>query len=233
MPSFSNVTLQLGTATANGIVTSQTLGAAGTLTLDGALVSGGVATLDVARRVIITSAGNDSGIDWVLAGGNRNGVAQSETISGASTAAAESVLDYKTVTSITGSGATASTVTAGTNGTGSTEWVLDNPAAPYFAVSVGVHILSGTATFTVEHTYDDPNAGLNPGNSAGVAGPQDFSIAPGSNVPPVAWPDATANGKTADVETSFIAPVMAHRLTITAGAGNVIMQSIQAGIGSP
>jgi hypothetical protein len=50
MSNPSVVTLQLVALVANGIALSQTPGAAGNLTLNGSLVTAGVAILDVARR---------------------------------------------------------------------------------------------------------------------------------------------------------------------------------------
>ena len=54
----------LDAADDNGIAQSQTTAGAADLTLNGALVSGGVATFDSPRQVIITSAGNDTGVTF-------------------------------------------------------------------------------------------------------------------------------------------------------------------------
>ena len=116
----------------------------------------GTATMDAGRRIIITSGGNDTGITFALAGTDWAGNAISETITGASGAAASSVLDYLTVTSIRTSGATASTVTVGTNGVAGSPWVRfdDFAAAAQVAIQATV---SGTVNFTVQQTMDDPN----------------------------------------------------------------------------
>ena len=51
----------------NGICASQAKVGAGALTLNGALVSGGVASWTDAQIVTVTSAGNDSGITFTFA----------------------------------------------------------------------------------------------------------------------------------------------------------------------
>ena len=71
---------------------------------------------------------------------------------------AQSNLDFVTVAQISGSAATASTVTAGTNGVGSSPWItLNADATSTMNVGFSVEIVSGACNFTVQHTYDDPN----------------------------------------------------------------------------
>ena len=146
--------LALAAASANNIATSQSLASAGNLTLNGSTVSGGFATLDTARRVLITSAGNDSGISWTVTGTGANGATFSETLTGGNAVGVYTKHDFATVTSITGSGASASTVTAGTNTIGSTQpWVVDewaNPAEFGYGITV-----SGSATYLIEGSMDD------------------------------------------------------------------------------
>jgi hypothetical protein len=150
-------TVSLVAAVANGIATSQSLGAAGPLTLNGSKVTGGVAVLDAPRRVIITSAGNDSGITWTITGTRGSWWAQqalTETIQGAN-GVAQSTQDFLTVSSIVGSGATASTVTAGTNGAAAGPWVVWSRFATDFQVTAFGTVLSGSPTWSLEYTYDD------------------------------------------------------------------------------
>ena len=87
----------------DGIATSQTPGAAGDLTLNGALVSDGVATIkqtgsDANNRpysrhgqlVTITSAGDDSGRTFTITGETAEGGIRSEEVTGANAGAATS-----------------------------------------------------------------------------------------------------------------------------------------------
>src|ERR1700744_4680398 len=108
----STITKTLAAAVANGIALSQALGGAGFLMLSGSLVSGGVAVLGSQRQVIITSAGNDSGLTWTVIGTDDTGNPIKDQFAGANVGVATSNLNFATVTSISGSGATASTVTA-------------------------------------------------------------------------------------------------------------------------
>lgn len=116
----------------------------------------GTATLDLARRIIITSGGNDTGITFTLTGTDWSGAPISETITGASGGAASSVLDYLTVTSILTSGAVATTVTVGTNGVSGSPWVRfdDFAANAQFALQATV---AGTVNYSVQYTMEDPN----------------------------------------------------------------------------
>jgi hypothetical protein len=229
MSNPSTVSLQLAAAVANGICQAQAVAAAGNLTLNGTLVSGGVATMDVARRVLMASSGNDAAVVFTITGTDRNGNVQTETLTGLNAAAtAFTVRDFLTVTRIAASAVCVGNITAGTNGTASTVWVQDNFTSECWMLSVGVVIVSGTATYTVEHTYDDPNR---IGTSLATP-PEQWSETPGGFTPALPWSHPILVGLSATAEGTYDnKPVFAHRLTITAGTGLVAMQSIQAGIG--
>ena len=120
------------------------------------LVAG--ATLDAPRRIIVTSAGNDSGITFTVTGTARNeqgNIVQSETISGSNAGAATTTQDFLTVTSVVPSANTASTVTVGTSGTASGPWVVWDSFATPFQVNIQGNVLSGAPTWSVEVTQDD------------------------------------------------------------------------------
>ena len=100
---------------ANGIAEDQTTGAAATLTLDGALVTSGVAILtqitspggfrppktnDIAMQVTLEGSGNNSGVAFTLTGTDADGKAIIETIQGGNTVAVTTVLFFKTVSII-------------------------------------------------------------------------------------------------------------------------------------
>jgi len=232
MSNPSTVTLQLAAAVANGIAQAQAVAAAGNLTLNGSLVTAGVAILGtngVARRVLLASSGNDATVVFTVTGTDRNGNAQSEAVTGLNGAATQYTLrDFLTVTQIAASAVCVGNITAGTNGVASSPWVLDDFTHETWMVAVGVSIAAGSATYTVEHTYDDPNKI----GTTLVALPGQWSMNPASYVPAKAWPHPILVGLTADAEGTYDnKPVFAHRLTITTGTGLVVMQTIQAGIG--
>ena len=228
MSNPGTISLTLPTADPDGISVSQTPGAAGNLTITGALATAGVATLVPARRVAVTGAGNEATKTFTIYGTDRNGATQSETITGVNTNTVGGLLDFLTVTRVAVSAATAAAVTVGTNGVGSTEWVIDNWPASSWALSIAVST-GGTVTYTVEHTYDDPNK---VGTSL-VIPPEQFSEQPAGYVPAKAWPKSDMTAKTADAEANYAnQPIFAHRLTITSGTARATMQSIQNGITS-
>lgn len=151
-------TVTVGPATAaatNNICTSQKPAAGGVqaLTLNGSLVSGGVATLDVARRVLITSSSDDSARSFIITGTNRYGNAQTETLQGPATNRG-TLKDFKTVTSITVDDDTAGNITIGTSGVISSEWC---PVDRYGSQDLGIGVrVTGTVNYTIEEAYQDP-----------------------------------------------------------------------------
>lgn len=150
------VSLALANTSATNIAASQSPGA-GAITLNGSTVTAGVATLDIARRVSIASGSNDSGITFTVVGTNRTGNALSETVTGASGAAAATTQDFATVSAVSHTGSVAGTVTVGTNGVASSSWLVIDRHNNIVNLGVGV-VISGTINWTVEYTYDDPNA---------------------------------------------------------------------------
>lgn len=121
----------------------------------------GYALLDAARRVLFTSSGTDTGLTITLSGRDWAGLPISETLTGGSSGVAVySALDYLGVTAVKLSGATAGTISVGTNGVASSPWInLD----PWAMGTVQLQaVVSGTANYTVETTNDDPDSFANP-----------------------------------------------------------------------
>lgn len=206
-----NVSKSLAAASANNIALSQSLGAAGNLTINGSAATAGVATLDTARRVILTSAGNDSGLTWTVTGTNQTGNLIVDKFAGGNIAAAQSNYDFLTITSIAGSAATAAAVTAGTNTVGSTPWIGVNWHSPIINIGIGVQV-TGTVNYTVQHTFDDPN-----NLPSGVSFPATFN-------------HPSLQSLTASGDGDYIYPIIAMRLLINSGTGTARMVAIQADI---
>lgn len=225
----SAITKALTAASANAIALSQSLAAAGALTLNGASASGGVATLDTQRRVIITSAGADAGLTWTIIGTDDNGNPIKDSFAGASSpAVAASNLDFKTVTSITSSGATAAAVTAGTNTTGSSPWDMFDDNIPTPNISGDLILVTGAGTASWEYTYDP------------FLVPIPYPMAPTSPIAlAAANPNPLAHGVTnmtaitSSKDGSINFPIHAQRLTITLGTGTWKLTTRQAGVSSP
>jgi hypothetical protein len=231
-------TKSLAAASATNIALSQSPGTAA-LTLNGAAVSGGVATIDgpasstnsaIGRRVIIVSGGNDSAISFVVAGTNSTGNVITDTVAGTNAGTAQSNLDFVTVTSITPTGAgAAGTITAGTNGVGSSPWYAVDTAIRSTSVGAEVEIVSGAANYTVEYSDDDPNALAWMGGSAiGLSVPLLYPAFPRplSTLTPAALNAAAASG-----DGWFSNTMAAIRLTVNSGTGVLRVRFVQSGLG--
>lgn len=202
-----NVTVgPLAAADDNGIAASQTVTGAANVVINGALATGGVAYLDVPRRVSITCAGNDTGITFTVYGTTFGGTSVSETVQGVSGNAVSTTVDFKTVTRIATSGSTsASGIIVGTNGVAGSRWVrLDSWANAETSIACNV---TGTVNYTVQVTMDDPNDPTNP-----VA------------INSVAWlntNDTDAVTAVADVFTNFQFTPTFARVLLNSGSGSV------------
>jgi hypothetical protein len=142
---------------ATNIRTASTIAGAGAVTLNGSLVSSGVATLDQPRRVLFTSAGNDSGITFTVNGTDWNNMPVSEVVTGANATTVYTVYDFKTVTSVVASGASAGNVSIGTNGIASSRPVfmdLYADSSIYIQTDTGG---SSAITYTIQLSGDNPN----------------------------------------------------------------------------
>lgn len=100
---------------ANAIALDQTLGGAGNFTLNGAAISGG--SFDCAysggQLITFTSTGNISARTFTITGTDRNGAAQSETLSGPNNNTVFSTKYYKTVTQVASDGAVGTNTSIG------------------------------------------------------------------------------------------------------------------------
>jgi hypothetical protein len=216
-----NFTKSLATAaSANNIALSQSPGT-GAILINGAAATSGVATIDavtatnnaVGRRVIITSGGNDSGITFTVTGTNGSGNIVSDTFAGASGGAAQSNIDFVTVTGIVQSGSVATTLTAGTNGVGSSPWITWNwQLSPPINIGAAVELVSGAVNYTVQYTYDDPN-----------------NLPPGVNFP-LAFNTILLN-QAATADSTLSTPFIATRVLINSGTGVIRCRFVQAGVG--
>jgi hypothetical protein len=138
----------------DAIAAAQNPAGAGDLTLTSAVV-----VLDQPRRVIITSASNDSSFTFTVYGTSFSGQVISEAITGANIGIATSLLDFKTVTRVAVDGNCGS-VKVGTNTVAGSRWVrLDSWANAETSIQCNA---SGTVNYTVQVTMDDPNDPISP-----------------------------------------------------------------------
>jgi hypothetical protein len=199
----------LAAASANAICLSQTPLAGGALLINGALATGGVATLDVARRVLITSAANDSARTFVVTGTDYFGNVISETVTPGPNPSVFTTLDFKTVTSITVDAATAGAITVGTNGVASSQPIpLDIHGRPDVSLQVAV---TGTVNYTLSQSLDNP-----------------------WTVDETRWlwinhPDANLVSATASRQGNYAYVPAMTRITLNSGTGSVRYTVIQSG----
>lgn len=214
-------TKQLAAAVANGICTSQSGSAGVALSLNGSLVSNGIAVIDAAsspnnvgglgRRVTISYTGTDT--SFLILGTNAGGNVISDIAVG-SGGTAQSNLDFVTVVAITPVGGGLTGVTAGTNGVGASPWWLVNwHGYSPVNVAMAVELVSGAINYTVQHTYDDMN------NL-----PADLSY-------PTPFNDVVLSSQNGTLDGMIALPVKALRTIINSGTGAIRVRFIQAGIG--
>ena len=141
-------------ADADAVATSQTPAAGGIqeLTLDGAFASGGVATMDFRRQVVITSAADDSARVFLVEGTDEKGNFRSEAVAGANAGAASTVQAFTTVTAVKVDDDTAGAVEVGTAAIISSNWLPLDYLRTDFQVALGISVGGATADLTVELT---------------------------------------------------------------------------------
>lgn len=117
------------------------------------------ATLDQARRVLLTFAADETGTDFVVTGTDRYGNPISETVAGTATTASTK-LDFATVESISISAAAAGAIIAGTSAVAASDWVrFDDWTQNMLSIQANI---SGTVNYTIQSTLDDPNSPTDP-----------------------------------------------------------------------
>lgn len=201
-------------ASANNICTSQTPTAAAGFTLNGSTVSGGIATLDNARRVLFTPTGNESANTFTIVGTALNGTPQTEVLTGTNATAFYTNLDFLTVTSISLKTNAANAVTVGTNTVASSSWIrIDSYADAQ--VSIGTYV-TGTVNYTIQGAYMDPN------NS-------NYTIQP-YQVPWINSTDTGAQSQTGNIQTSYSIAPLWIRILLNSGTGTVAASIIQYGM---
>lgn len=198
------------TVDADGIALSQTPGGAGNLTLNGALVSGGVATLDAAQKVSITSVADETTKNFTITGTDPDGNALVETLAGGNITTVKTLGYFKTVSQVAVDAATVGAVTVGSGDEGATQTIPTDWRENPFELAIAVILTSGaTLTYAAQHTLDDV---------------QDSSSA-------LNWlTNDGLTGKTASDDGNVAFPVRGVRLIITAFTdGTATATFIQSG----
>lgn len=169
-----------------------------------------VATLDVARRVLFTTVGNESANVATITGTNWAGDTITEALTLTNGSTNYTVLDYLTVTSITMKNAAAGNISVGTTTVASSPWVRFDEYIS--APAGGQAVVTGTANYMVETTFDNPDSFSNPVAPSAVVWDSTMS--------PIVGAAATASFQMAAV------PVFA-RVTLNSGSGSVKTKFVQ------
>lgn len=218
----------LAAASTTAVSASQAPSGAGNLLINGGSASGGVATLDTQRIVLLTFGADETGHTFVVYGTSENGQTIQESVAGAA-ATAVTTQNFKTVTRISISAAAAGAITVGTNGVGATDWQI--VSGDLTAVSLGIGVtVSGTVNFTLQYTYDDPS-GTYP-NPAVVTTTGYVNASNKNQLTqfPTAWNLTALASKAVATDSTITFPITAYRLLINSGGGTAQAIVLQAGI---
>lgn len=220
-------TVTSNAATVNSVATSQTPVGAINLTLVSSSVSFGTSS---AQYVTVISTANISNRTLTITGTDIYDRAVSQTVTGPNNSTVTTTLAFKTVTNVSISGTAAGALTVGNSAYAEGLMYAPDINSGTFSIGFGTIVISGTPTWTVQHTFDNiyPAA-----NSAGQTGPAvaTYTYSSTSNTwfshPIVsAWASTSGN-----IDGNYAFPVFGIKLTLSA-AGAVRMKLIQSGGGS-
>lgn len=212
-------TVVANAASTTSVAAAQTVVGAGTLTLAASPVTFGSGT---AQRITLTSTGNISGVTFTITGLGPNGAALVSTLAGPNNNTVTSLVAYTSVTSIANSGSVSTNTSAGNSATAESIMFPPDVNSNPLSIGFGCIIPTGTtATYTVQHTFDNIYA-----PSAPIGSTYNYGAATNAwfNHPVVAALTANSDG-------NYAFPVAAIRLIVTA-AGTVTMKLRQSGGGS-
>lgn len=193
-------------ADANSVAAEQLLNASGAITLNGDLVSGGVATLTVPAYLTVFSEAS-AAVTFAVTGTRPGGGTQTESIALTASGTVTGSIAFATVTAITASAPTSATISVGNAVTGYTDWIPLDIYTPNQVTNISAKT-SGSVNYSVEYTNEDPF---------------DRSIQQLA----VPHPNASLTGASGD-ETQFTTTLMrAVRLKINSGSGSVRFTCVQ------
>lgn len=216
-----SITKALAASGATKVCALQTLGAAGNLLINGTAATGGVATLDTQRQILFTTTEDDSSKTATIYGTDDDGNVVVDSITLPSSSTKASNLNFKTVTRIAINGAIGANISVGTNGVGSSRWVLFDPYLTPSYLSLVAQLVTGTGNMTVEYTADPIS------NSTQMQSAVGFGFS-SPNPLALAHPSLQSLASTAEGAIDF--PIVGWRLTINSGTGTWKLTGIQSGL---
>lgn len=173
-------------------------------------------TGSTARQVTITSAGNDSVNTFVVTGTGSNNEVISETITGPNATTVTTVSYFRTVNSVTISGNAVGAITVGMTNTAVSPWVRFDDFAPS-NISIQCDV-SGSATYTIQSTLDDPNDPFSPASTGAMTW--------------ISTSDTAMVAATTSLQSNFLfAPRYARVILTTTSTGSVSATFLQSSNG--
>lgn len=155
-------TIGYASADPNSAAESQTPADGVPLTLNGVFASAGVVTFPEATTVAFVSADDLAAVVFTVTGTDARGLLLREDVTGPNNATVSTTGEFKTITSIavaTASAFTTETVEVGNPATpnaGYTDWWPLDLYNPNQVTTISVNELSGSITYSVEYTNEDP-----------------------------------------------------------------------------
>lgn len=200
----------------------QTLGAAGSMVINGAGWDGhdnprrirlAVGSLGFERTISLTSAGNISGVNFTITGTNIRGETISETHAGPNANTVFTTAFFYSITSITTDAAVGTNTSIGIGTTGRSQWYRINYQLTPVAIGLGITVSNTDLTWTiVQTTYN-----------VELAEPAANSIINNA--------DTNLVSQTTSRQGNYVVPFGACRCNITAStAGSLVFDIYQAGI---
>jgi hypothetical protein len=176
-----------------------------------------------ARPVTLTSAGDDSAINYTLSGVDINGAPLNEVLAGPNAATVQSVNSYHALYSVIGDANTTSPLSIGIASSGTSQPITLDKFRNNSASSL-IEVIPNGATYTVQGTAQAPLLGFGIGSSVGGVNQ------PATIISTITWNSIPAfTAKTANILATANNNYTALRITV-AGAQALKMYVYQPGL---
>ena len=125
------------------------------ININGVFATGGVATMDFRRQVVITTVSDETARVFLVEGTDEKGNFRSEAVPGVDTGTVSTVQAFTTVTAVTPDDNTAGSIGVGTADIISSNWLPLDYLRTDFQVAMAIAVGAATADLTVELTLSN------------------------------------------------------------------------------
>lgn len=191
------------TQSATNLRTAAAIGGAGAITLDGALISGGVLpSQSLAYIILMTTSAADQAKTITITGTDADGDAQTETINVPNATTGYTTKAFRSISSITASAAFTGTLSLGTANATLSAYTPTIPVDVYSTYTTVAADIGGTINFTLQKCYEDIQNGVTPNwVTLQAAGTADVVV---TNTGPVRAVRAQINSYTNTATLAFV-----------------------------